>query len=348
MSPPKRPISQYQQLDTTVRVETPEKIAFQYQVIGPFRRLMAYALDLLIVGLAFLGCCVTIIVMFILLAWAMPWISGDFFKELISSSFGLLAIIAAVSFWFYGAVCETLRNGQTLGKQITHMRVISTDGSAIDGVQAMVRNLFRFLDIMPFIPTTIFFVFDFYEDAWGIPLFLAGLICMVASPRFQRIGDLVAGTMVVLVERDWAPELASFTDPRVEKLAEMIPNDFVVTPALAKALAAFVEATPRLGPAHSYEIAFQLAKPLMQKFGFPADIDPTLMLNALYFKTFSQFNTEDTAPVMAVAPVPVISAATSTVENIAAAPVAEDPFARQAPVGDKSDQSGAMNPQGRP
>jgi len=305
MSPPKRTNSQHQQLDTAVRVETPERIAFQYQVVGPFRRLMAYGLDIGIVALAFLGCCLLILFSFLLVAWVVPQVSGDFFGQLLVSSLGLIAIIAALAFWFYGAVCETLRNGQTFGKQIANIRVLSTDGSAIDGVQAMVRNLFRFLDIMPFMPATIFFVFDYFQDAYPLPLFLAGLTCMVLSQKFQRIGDLVAGTMVVLVERDWAPELVSFSDPRVPKLAEMIPNDFVVSRSLAKTLAAFVEATPRLGPEHSGEIAARLATPLKEKFGFPGDMDATLLLCALYFKTFSRFNSEED-------PLSVGTSATST------------------------------------
>ena len=293
MSPLKRPKSQYQQLDTAVSVETPERIAFQYQVVGPFRRLMAYGLDICIVAMAFIGCCVAVFLMFMLVSYLLPAINGKFFGELVTSSLGMLAIIAALSFWFYGAVCETLRNGQTFGKQIANIRVLSTDGSAIDGVQAMVRNLFRFLDIMPFMPAAMFFVFNYFEDAYRLPLFLAGLFCMVLSDKFQRIGDLMAGTMVVLVERDWAPELVRFSDPRVAKLAEMIPNDFVVSRSMAKALAGFVEATPRLGPDHSTEIAEKLATPLKQKFGFPNDTDGTLLLSSLYFKTFSRFSEEE-------------------------------------------------------
>ena len=175
MSHPKRPTSQFQQLDTAVRVETPERIAFQYQVVGPFRRLMAYGLDILFVGMVYIGCCIAIMLMFFLLAFLFPQIKGDVFGQLLMSSIGLIAIIAALAFWFYGAVCETLRNGQTFGKQVAKIRVLSTDGSAINGVQAMVRNLFRFLDIMPFMPPTIFFVFDVFEDAYPLPMFIAGL-----------------------------------------------------------------------------------------------------------------------------------------------------------------------------
>jgi len=260
------------------------------------------------------------------LAWLIPQINGDFFGQLLVSSFGLIAIIAALAFWFYGAVCETLRNGQTFGKQMANIRVLSTDGSAIDGVQAMIRNLFRFLDIMPFMPAAIFFVFDYYEDAYRLPLFLAGLICMVMSKKFQRIGDLMAGTMVVLVERDWAPELASFSDPRVAKLAEMIPNDFVVSPSMAKALAAFVEATPRLGPEHSSEIAGRLATPLKETFEFPKDMDATLLLCALYFKTFSRFNSEEDPLSVGTLATPIQSTTGSPVDQNPSSPVLASPI----------------------
>ena len=303
--------AQFYQLDTAVRVETPEKIAFQYQTVGPFRRLMAYGLDIVFVGLLFIGICLLVFLLFTLLAYVLSYAgAGRVLADLAESSIGMLLVIGAAAFWFYGAVCETLRNGQTFGKSVAHIRVISEDGSAIDGVQAMIRNLFRLLDIMPVMPATLFFVFDSIDDAPSIPLFLIGLLCMMMTPKFQRIGDLVAGTMVVLVEREWAPELAKFSDPRVAQLAELIPNDFVVTPSMAKALASFVESTARLGPSHSHEIASRLAFPLMVQFGFPRDTDCTLLLCALYYKTFSQFNGTDAPPhVDVVASDPPVAAA---------------------------------------
>ena len=293
MSYLKRPTESQPQLDTTIRVETPERISFHYQAVGPFRRLMAFFLDIMIVSMSFAGVCLCAFVLFLMLAWLVPYLfsnsTGRFLSELFLSQIGLLVVIYALAFWFYGGVCETLRNGQTWGKQISSIRVISTDGSAIDGVQAMARNLFRLLDVMPFLPASVFFVFDNYTDAPKFPLFLVGLVCMVLSPKFQRVGDLIAGTMVVLVERDWVTTLASFEDPRVAQLAELIPSDFIVTPTLATALASFVESAPRLGVGYSNEIASEVAQPLMRKFNFPSNTDNTLLMYALYYKAFSDF-----------------------------------------------------------
>src|SRR6185503_6367494 len=78
-----------------------------------------------------------------------------------------------VVFWFYGGVCETLLNGQTPGKWLLGLRVLTYDGQPINGLQAIMRNLLRAADLL---------------------LPLIGLIVMMLNSRFQRLGDLVAGT----------------------------------------------------------------------------------------------------------------------------------------------------------
>ena len=219
---------------------------------------------------------------------------GGWTADLSLSLFGVLGLIGAAVFWFYGAFTETYRNGQTWGKSIAKIQVLSVDGYAIDGVQAMTRNLFRYLDILPFVPATLLYVFEIESTAPWLPTCLIGLICMAISPRYQRIGDLIAGTMVVLVEKKWAPDLAQFEDDRVSQLAELIPVSFRTTPSLATALATYGDARPRLTPAHRAEIASHLAVPLKEKFGFPPDTDNDLLLCALYYRTYAEVDEEQT------------------------------------------------------
>ncbi len=204
------------------------------------------------------------------------------------SLLGVAGLIGAAAFWFYGAFQETYRNGQTWGKSIAKIQVLSVDGCAIDGVQAMTRNLFRYLDILPFVPATLLYVFEIEFTAPWLPTCLIGLICMAISPRYQRIGDLIAGTMVVLVEKKWVPDLAQFEDARVSQLADLIPANFQTTPSLANALSTYGDARPRLTPEHRAEIAANLAVPLKEKFGFPADTDDDLLLCALYYRTYAE------------------------------------------------------------
>lgn len=249
-------------------------------------------LDLFLVGALLFGFAILLGLFFAFvispLLYYLGW--GGLTDELGVSLLGVSLLVGATVFWFYGAFQETYRNGQTWGKSIAKIQVLSVDGYAIDGVQAMTRNLFRYLDVLPFAPTTLLYVFE-TEFSWPyLPTCLIGLICMTISARYQRIGDLIAGTMVVLVEKKWVPDLTQFEDARVSQLADLIPANFQTTPSMANALSTYGDARPRLAPEHRAEIAAHLAVPLKEKFGFPADTDNDLLLCALYYRTYAEVN----------------------------------------------------------
>ena len=73
---------------------------------------------------------------------------------------------------------ESIWNGQTPGKRLTHIRVIKDSGQPITPIDAVGRNLLRLVDQLPL--------------AYGI-----GLLCAWISPQSKRLGDYVAGTVVV-------------------------------------------------------------------------------------------------------------------------------------------------------
>ena len=92
-----------------------------------------------------------------------------------------------------------------------------------------------------------------------MPTAIFGLIVMSISPKFQRLGDLVAGTMVVNEDEKRNPHVQKFSDSRVPQLAEVIPNSFYVSSSLSKAIAVYVERREQLGVARAGEIAAKLA-----------------------------------------------------------------------------------------
>lgn len=249
-------------------------------------------MDLFFVGVLVSGCGFLLVMLhaFIILPLLNQLGLGGLAADFGISLLGVAGLVATALFWFYGAFLETYRNGQTWGKRVANIQVLSVDGYAIDGVQAMTRNLFRYLDILPFVPATLFYVFEIESVLPWLPTCLIGLLCMAISPRYQRVGDLIAGTMVVLVEKKWAADLTQFDDPRVAELADLIPADFKTTPSMANALATYGDARPRLSPAHRGEIAAHLADVLKEKFGFPADTDNDLLLCAMYFRTYAEID----------------------------------------------------------
>jgi hypothetical protein len=80
--------------------------------------------------------------------------------------------------WGYFALFEAFGNGRTPGKRVARIRVIHQSGRGINFVEALARNLVRFVDYLP-------------------GLYAVGIVAIFLSRRNQRLGDMVAGTLVV-------------------------------------------------------------------------------------------------------------------------------------------------------
>ncbi len=264
-----------QQLDTAIEVVTPENIAFEYQLAGPFQRMPAYLLD----GLFRL---LLTFVMGLFLACSGLWQAWG--------AMPLLIFHFALS-WFYGAVFEALWNGQTPGKRLLRLRVVGVDGQPINAVQAVARNILRSADMMPSL-----MVSSIIEALPGLYLlalidrhvwtFQLGLVVMALTPRYQRLGDLVAGTMVVVEQPQQQHGIVTIREPAVVELAAVLPASIPVSRSLALALSAYVSRRAMFSPLRRQEIARHLGGPLCKRWQLPPSTDPDQLLCALYFRTF--------------------------------------------------------------
>jgi uncharacterized RDD family membrane protein YckC len=265
-----------QPLDTTIDVVTPENIAFEYQLAGPFRRLPAYLIDLAVRWL------VILIVGFVfLLAGGLMNVVSTFYGPL-SQAFLLVGIFLIN--WFYGTILEAYFNGRTVGKWVCNIRVIEVDGRPVSPRSALLRNLLRIADMAPYFPLSA--IDPELPMAFVIPTGILGVVTMAMSRRMQRLGDLAAGTMVVVEERKWQLPLAKVDDARVPALASYIPGDYLITRKMARTLATYVERRHFLTPPRRREVARNLSDPLIERFEFRKDIDPDLLLYSLYYKAF--------------------------------------------------------------
>jgi uncharacterized RDD family membrane protein YckC len=245
-------------LDATLSVITPENIAFEYRLAGPFRRLPAFLLDLCIGAAVFIALAIGIQMT---VAMASEYLAV-----------AVLFLLAFIVWWFYGVLFETFNNGQTPGKYMVGLRVLSDTGEPINGMQATLRNLLRAADLI-------------------VPV--VGLVVMSFNKKFQRLGDLVAGTIVVIEERQWLTGVAQLEDPRAIQLAAYLPPNFVVTRSLARTLATYVERRRFFTPPRRREVARHLAIPLLNRFGLPPDTSYDLLLCALYYRTFIADRSQD-------------------------------------------------------
>ncbi len=118
------------------------------------------------------------------LAWvALGWVIGRVLgRNLNSILFPLAFVVPAVLiYFFYHPVLELLMRGRTPGKRMAGARIVTLEGSTPGAGALLMRNLFRLIDSLP--------VF-----------YLVGLVCCMFTEQRVRIGDLVAGTVLVLDE----------------------------------------------------------------------------------------------------------------------------------------------------
>jgi uncharacterized RDD family membrane protein YckC len=164
-------------LDTLQAVELAEGVTIRLRVAGPLLRAGAFAIDLLIRGL------LMAVISLVMMGTGM--VVGD------RVGFGLLALFGFGLEWFYPMVFEAGRRGATPGKRMLGLRVVQVTGSPVGWGQAFVRNILRWVDAMPL------FTYGF------------GMASCLATRRFQRLGDLAAGTVVIYGREAVRPGLAA-------------------------------------------------------------------------------------------------------------------------------------------
>lgn len=285
------------QLDDTIEIVTPENIAFEYRAAGPFRRFLAYVLDYIIRSVIIVG-----VFLFVVFLFATALCSGlvPFVAPVTVPAFLILFFIVT---WFYGGLFEAYWNGQTPGKRLLGIRVLTDEGKPINGMQAIMRNILRSADELPVITPMAFpwmraIIEEINPEIMELPLyiiptFVFALIVMSTNRRFQRIGDIVCGTMVLVEERQWLTGAVKLEDPRAAQLAEYIPANFVVTRTMARAIASYADRRRFFSPARRREVARHLAEPLLRLFQLPADTSHDLLLCALYHRTFVLASADD-------------------------------------------------------
>lgn len=209
--------------DTLQTVELADGVEIQLRVAGPAVRSMAYMIDLTIrIGID--------IVVAIGLFWLLPPVIGS------QMTGGLFMLFAFFMEWFYNVIFEAGAKGATPGQRSMKLRVMSVTGGPVSLAQAVMRNFLRVVDFMPF-------------------LYLTGIVCLLFTKRFQRLGDLVANTVVTYAE------VPPTSTPKVEIRAERRAPSQVLTREEQAALLQFLERAPLWADERRIELA-ALVQPL--------------------------------------------------------------------------------------
>jgi uncharacterized RDD family membrane protein YckC len=223
-------------LDSVAEIETPELVRFRYRLAGPVRRGLAYLIDLVIRGAA-------VFVLAIILQLAFSGVDG----AKANASTGLTLVVVFLVEWGYYVLFETIGSGASPGKRALSLRVVKEGGYPVAFLDSVLRNLLRAADFLPV----------------GYAL---GLLVMAGDSRFRRLGDRVAGTMVVVEERSsLAAPLVLQPPPMPEELAAM-PQRVVLSASERESLELFLRRTA-LSPARRDELAEMVAPVFARRLG---------------------------------------------------------------------------------
>jgi uncharacterized RDD family membrane protein YckC len=181
-----------------ISIETPEQVALHFAVAGIGSRFLAIFTDTVLQTV----CVITVS----LIAVALPANSLTQMTDTAGKWFvAALFLFFFLLYWGYFSLFEAFWNGRTPGKALFKIRVIKDSGRQITLFEALARNLLRPIDYLP----------SFY---------LAGVITMLCNQQQKRIGDLVAGTIVVHEPVEHQPLLShnsrTFTAPLTPSIPE--------------------------------------------------------------------------------------------------------------------------------
>jgi uncharacterized RDD family membrane protein YckC len=167
-------------------IKTPEGIVFSQWLAGPVTRFLAWLIDLLVIAI--------VTFTFAQIVQIIGLVSGDLAGTALTLGYFAISI-------GYGIFLEWAWRGQTIGKKLFRLRVMDAEGMRLQFDQVVMRNLLRFVDMLP----------AFY--------FVGGLVCWL-NRKCQRLGDVAANTVVVRTPQISEPDLSQILSGKFNSLRQ--------------------------------------------------------------------------------------------------------------------------------
>lgn len=157
-----------------IEIKTPEGVSFPLYPASPLLRAAALIIDF---------CCILVAINSVMMPIRLiSTISKD-------SADGLAILVSfLITFGYYIAI-EWFWDGRSVGKKLFHLRVIDQQGLKLAFSQVLLRNLLRVIDFMPL-------------------FYVTGGLTATLSPRWQRLGDIASGTLVIREQQIFEPDLS--------------------------------------------------------------------------------------------------------------------------------------------
>jgi uncharacterized RDD family membrane protein YckC len=248
-----------------VKSQTPESVELEFTLAGVGSRTYALILDSLIWG----GVLFILLIIWAFLLTQVNWLRSPTIRPWFQA---IQLLILFTIYIGYFVLFETIWRGQTPGKRYVKIRVIRDDGRNVDLRQSILRSLLRPIDDILFI----------------------GLLLILLTTQEKRLGDLVAGTMVIqegqvvtdreIVISPAATELATRLS-EVGQIVALTPDEFAT-------IRKYLQRYPSLAPAAKQQVSDRLAQRLLEIIKLddrPQSLDRHLTIEAIYLAYQQQF-----------------------------------------------------------
>jgi uncharacterized RDD family membrane protein YckC len=240
------------QSEDQLQIDTPEQIALELPLAGIGSRFLGLAIDTLIqfvlyvIGIflfAFVGTLAAAAGVFRFFQW-IP----------VSWAPAIVILFVFCVYWGYFAFFEIIWKGQTPGKRVAKVRVIHASGRPINVYEAIGRNLLRVIDGLP--------------GMYGV-----GIVCMMLNSQNRRLGDYVAGTVVVHDNRtgEVRPEWSSVTESALAnpQLALIASEELVL-------IETYLHRRAEMDLILRDQVAYKIAARITEKTGLQRDPNQSL------------------------------------------------------------------------
>jgi uncharacterized RDD family membrane protein YckC len=242
----------------TVKLDTGFNIEVDFPISPFHRRMFAYLID----------------VMVMFFYWKIIQLLLDYRLQRENEDFVWLSVLISIPILLYYPVMEILTNGQTIGKKIMGIRVIRMEGGQASVSQYILRWMFRTIDF----PVWIFLTIWSGAVPWYSSIFVfTGIASIIISNKSQRIGDIVAGTIVIFTRSKSSWQDTVFTEleadykPRYPQVMQMSDKDI-------NSLKMIIDTVKKN---RNHELAFRIAERIKWKLNMQGDQDPQDFLETL-------------------------------------------------------------------
>ena len=236
-----------------VKLDTGFNIEVEFPIAPFHRRLFAWITDVLIMG-------------------SYLWVTGIIISNMLGNEwayqFEWLYVLYFLPAFLYHLLLEIFLNGQSLGKRALRIKVITLEGGQPSISQYLIRWMFRTIDI-------------------GL-LFLPGFFSVILSARAQRIGDMVAGTIVIDTRASTSWQDTIFTEvettyqPKYPQVMQLTDKDINTLKSIINAVR----------KRNDYELAHRISERIQSKLNMQADEDSLAFLQRL-LKDYNYYSTNN-------------------------------------------------------